>query len=192
MNKETTDFPVSQHPFPNVMPDIGKLKNYNFVNPNNFRLFIDDFENINFTIQNVTLPPINVGVAYLPTPMLNAPYPGDKMEIGQLEVQFLIDEHFVNYLALFYWIHSLVSVQEKHVKDVMPTMKTVRLFVNDSHNNPILSFIFHDAFPTNLATLQFDGNASDVEYLTASTTFYFSYYSVQRIGNTRSNMETLS
>ena len=193
------DKPVQTHPFLRYpldgnIKDLGKQKlhNHNFLAPNNFRMSISpiQFENINFTIQNVTLPGMEIGFAELPGKMLNTPYPGDKIQqFSPLEITFLIDEFCINYIEINMWIMSCVNMQEKHVADTLPTMRTIDLFILDSHNNPAVQFIFHDAFPTSISSMQLDANTTDVEYIVGNVSFAYSYYTIRHATNQRANLD---
>ena len=50
------------------------------------------------------------------------------------------------------------------------------LQILNSSNNVISSIQFRDIFPVNLESLTFLSTSQDVQYLTGSATFRFSYY----------------
>ena len=50
------------------------------------------------------------------------------------------------------------------------------LTILSNKNNPIAEVRFEDIFPTSLGALEFNQNATDVEYLLATATFKYKIY----------------
>ena len=51
-----------------------------------------------------------------------------------------------------------------------------------SKNNPIREIRFRDVYPTNIGELQYDQQAGDVQYLTATVTFNYRGYDFASVG----------
>jgi hypothetical protein len=147
-----------------------------FVAPNSFRLLIDSkkYPNTEFLVQQVTLPDISVEHAPLNLPRRNIGMMGDKVNYGLLELTFLIDEEFLNYLEIHDWLLGMVTEGDEGVRKV----RDMSLIILNSHNNKAREFKFVSAYPTNLSSLQFDATGTTIDYLTASVTFNYSYYKI--------------
>ena len=55
------------------------------------------------------------------------------------------------------------------------------LIINSSQNEPVLKISFIDMHPISLGELSFDTRESDVLYATASVTFKYDYYTVEKL-----------
>ena len=52
------------------------------------------------------------------------------------------------------------------------------LTILSSKNNPIAEARFEDIYPTNLGALEFNQNATDVDYLSVTATFAYKIYKI--------------
>ena len=52
----------------------------------------------------------------------------------------------------------------------------VSLFILSSNYRPVAEFVFRDAFPITLTTLNFDASVSDISYFTAEVTLRYNYF----------------
>ena len=151
------------------------IEEVSFVAPTGFRLTIDNlkFKGAQFYIQIAALPDLSVQGAPYNTPMRNIAIHGDKAEYSPFECTFLIDETLVNYKEIHDWLLSQVTEADTKKKT-----RDMTLAILSSHNNVAREIQFVDAYPTNLSSLPFDTTSADVEYLTASVTFNYSYYKI--------------
>lgn len=146
----------------------------NFVNPNGFKLVIDNqkYKNAQFMAQQIALPDMSVTGAPFNTRQRNILEKPDKVEYGSFEMTFLIDENLVNYKEIHDWMLGLVTEDDYGVRKE----RDMTLQVLSSHNNVLVEIQFIDAYPTSLGSLPFDTRATDVEYLTAAVSFNYSYF----------------
>lgn len=146
-----------------------------FITPSRFKLIIDSYKypNTEFTVTNVEMPNVSATPSVINGRQRNMPGMPDKIEYGELNITFLINENMTNYLEMHDWIFGLV----KEVDDRKKT-RDLTLIVLNSNNNPVRTIRFIDAFPTNLAGSTFDVTASDATYLTSTVTFVYSYYTI--------------
>jgi len=146
----------------------------NYLNPSSFVLTLDSqtYSGAEFTIQTMMLPDVTGTGAPLNWQQVNVAMVSDKLEFGQFEVSYLIDEDLLNYKEIFDWLKANVETKHtatNHVRDLTLT-------IMNSANNVTKQIKFIDAYPTSLASLPFDITITDVEYLTAVVTFQYSYY----------------
>ena len=52
----------------------------------------------------------------------------------------------------------------------------VSLFILSSNYRPVAEFVFRDAFPITLTTLNFDASVPDINYFTAEVTMSYNYF----------------
>ena len=182
--------------------------NPQFLSPLGFDFRIRKLPNVNYFVQSVNLPGVQLGEANLPTPFINVPIPGDHMAFGDLVLAFRVDENMENYVEIFNWIQYLGFPesfnQSKQLygqeglkgltgpQDVQRTGRSLgegstsdaTLTVLNSASNPNMSINFEDAFPTSLTDLQFNASATDVEFIEASATFKFRIFKIFTIAST--------
>jgi hypothetical protein len=146
-----------------------------YANAVSFRLAIDKlkFPNVEYTVQTLSLPDMNMEGAPLATPQRNIALAPDKIDYGQFEMTFLVDEYLYNYIEIHDWMLGLVTTGEN--KDTR-LVRDMTLQVLTSHNNVAREIQFIDAYPTSLSSLPFDTTVADTNYLVANVSFNYSYF----------------
>ena len=155
-----------------------------------------------------------------PTPFRDIPLPGEKLSYDRLNMTFLVDENLENYQEIHGWLVGLgfprdhsefrdlvgagsdrfpvsnesVSTEPGKVKfgttDQGPTFSDATLTVLSSKNNPQVEIRFRDLFPVSLTGLQYDQQATDVEYLTSTVTFRYTIYDFASKSASRTTITT--
>lgn len=151
--------------------------NTNFALPLSFRLTIDGqkYKNAMFSVQRVSIPDISAEAAPMARPQRNLGFAPDKITYANLDLSFLIDEDFTNYIEIHDWIYGAVTQPDS--PDVKK-YKDISLLILNSHNNIVREFKFVSAFPISLSAVQFDSTITEAEYLTASAVFHYSYFKI--------------
>lgn len=144
--------------------------NVNMLSPLGFRLTINsqEYANVEYFCTSVAFPSITMGE--IPVRYRNFPtnFPDNSIDYTPLSVEFIVDEEMRNYLEIYRWMKFNVEHQIS-TKDM-----TLSILSNRNLTNKQTRFI--DAFPTNLAELQFDIKQTDFEYLSCVCEFSYSYY----------------
>ncbi len=175
--------PILSCPVPNTISTLS---------PNGFIFTIQKYPELDYFIQEVQLPSISLGSSVFATNVHDLKMPGETLEFADLTVNFLVDENMTNYLAIQDWMFGLgfpaghelyrgLLQSERNAANYGEVSKTVSdcfLTVLNSDNRPLKRFQFVDAFPTDLSALTFQSTNTDVQYLVASATFTYSYYSL--------------
>ena len=155
-----------------------------------------------------------------PTPFRDIPLPGEKLRYEPLSVTFLVDENLENYQEIHGWLRGLgfPGGHEEFKKlldagsDRFPTSKSSTLgdagrvkfnapntggILSDStlsiltsKNNPVTEVRFRDCFPISLSSLQYDQQATDTDYLTATVTFEYKIYDFANSQASRTTITT--
>lgn len=163
--------------------------NINPLSPTGFRFNIAKIPQIEFFCQEVNLPDITLGEVPVGTPFSKIHVPGDMLDFGTLDLQFLVDEDLTNFRAIKNWLFALGFPQnhEQYTnfinQDQINTTNelaastseaTLSILTNNSNSGKIVSF--RSLFPISLSGLQFNSTEQDVNYLVGRASFRFSYY----------------
>ena len=182
-----------------------------YSSPTQFRFGINQLPKVEFFVQSCNSPGTSMGTATMSSPFKDIAVMGDKIEYEDLSVTFLVDEYLENYIELHNWLKGIgfpenrqqfstyrdvtsntpntvnVSTQQN---DIGVTGKANRdrtmysdayLMLLSNKNNPIVEVDFKNVFPTSLGGLDFNQNATDVEYLTCTATFKYQIYEINTL-----------
>lgn len=162
------------------MAKVYQPTNTNFLSQLGFKFTIKKLPTVNFFIQSITLPTVSVPELEINTPFSRLPYPGDKMEFGDLTFSFRVDENMGNYLELLNWMRSFARTDDiEQTKTAWENQKTspmsdtkvfsdATLMINNSAMNPNIEVQFVDLYPYSLGELTFTTTGQDVDYLECS------------------------
>lgn len=164
--------------------------NRNFLDPTKFRFSIKRAPNIQFFVQSVNLPGFSIGPTQEGTPFVKIPFSGEHIDYEPLTIQFMVDEDLQNYMEIYTWIRGLgfpdnydqykaLSTQPKYTGTGIKS--DISLMVLTSSNNPKYNIVFSDAFPTTLSRIQFDANATDIQYTLCSASFSYTSFEILNV-----------
>ena len=177
-----------------------------YASPTQFRFGIHQLPKVEFFATAVNLPGISLGTATMATPYKDIPLPGEKLEYGNLSIEFLVDEYLENYISLHNWMTGLGFPQDreefKTYRDVTsntPATPTAAaksdikvgtatpdramysdafIMILTNKNNPILEINFEDIFPVSIGDLDYSQDATDVEYMKVTAEFAYKVYTM--------------
>ena len=174
------------------------IENRNFLSPVGFKFTISRIKGVDFFCQSANVPAVSMESAKQGTRFNAIPQPGDELYYEDLTLRFLVDENMKNWYQVHDWMREIatpysskefgyqrgeIESQNKSLKkrgDVAGWDNQWRsdasLFILSSNYQPVAEFVFRDAFPTNLTTLNFDASVQDIEYFTAEVTLKYTYY----------------
>ena len=167
----------------------------NFLSQLGFRLVALRFPEVEYFLQRVNIPGLNLGYAQRFTPFAMDPRSGD-LTYNNLSLSFKIDEDLKNYLSIHQWITALGFPQNFQQYRELALRNTIfsnfeegeitsdlRLTLLNNKHNPIYNLDFISAFPISLGDIQLSSTDSDVQYLTAETSFVYTYYTITPVQN---------
>jgi len=175
--------------------------NINPLSPTGFRLSITKLPEISFFCQSATLPSMSLDPVEVGTPFSINKVPGELLSFENLTVNFIIDETMSNYSALWNWLAGLGFPQNylqyqtlvttaansstTASTPAIPAFGTLQgnysdgsLVILGSNNEPVKTISFVDIHPIALGTIEFQSNVDDIQYLTGSATFGYTYYTI--------------
>ena len=126
-----------------------------YASPTQFKFSIVQLPKVEFFTTACNLPSITLADAIFPTPFTDVPVQGDKLTFDNLIIS-----------------------------DVKPPTSKRGLFgdatltILSNKNNPLLEVRFRDVYPASLSGLDYNQNATDVEYLTATCDFKYTLYDI--------------
>ena len=175
-----------------------QIENRNFLSPNGFRFALRRCPQTAFFCNQANIPDMTLGVAEQATYLKNIPVPGDKIEFGDLNLRFLVDEDLGNYMEIQKWIRGLgypdslnefelleaqAEVFGKYTNDQDNIYSDGTLSILSSNLVPKFQVFFRNLFPYNLSTMTFDATQSDQEYFTADVSFKYAIYTITDMNN---------
>ena len=174
-------------------PFENQISNRNFLSPTGFKFLLNRAPKVSFFGNSANLPAISMGTAIQASYLKNIDQPGDKVEFGDFNFRFLVDENLENYLEIYNWIRGLGYPESlKEIYDwqggvenfLQPDQSQLNLYsdatlqILTSSDNPNFKVVFQDMFPVDLSTLNFDATREDVAYFTAEATFKYTIYNI--------------
>ena len=176
------------------------IPNRNFLSPTGFKFALKRSPGVAFFCNQANIPSLDLGIAEQPTYLKNIDVPGDKIQFGDLNLRFLVDEDLMNYMEIQNWIRGLgfpekisefgdlenQSILGKEVKfgqsgDDIYSDATLQILSNNLV--PQFQVVFSDCFPYSLSTVTFDATDTDIEYFTADVSFKYTIYRITDLEN---------
>ena len=81
--------------------------NHNFLSPLNFKFQIKKAPHVNFFIQEVNIPSLDLRQVDESNPFVTVPYPGEHLTYGIFTIKFKIDEDLKNYFEIHNWLRAM-------------------------------------------------------------------------------------
>ena len=180
-----------------------------YVSPTQFKFNINQLPKVEFFTTAANVPGISSSDVLMETPFKQIPMMGTNLSYENLSITFLVDEYLENYKSLHDWLIAIgfpksreqfstfrantsntpISTQgtSQDIGDVKSSTSARGMFsdatltILSNKNNPIVEVRFQDIYPINIGALEFNQNATDVEYLTVSTEFVYKLYEIHAL-----------
>jgi hypothetical protein len=171
-----------------------QVENRNFLSPTGFKFILKRSPKVAFFCNEANIPDLNLSIATQPSRLgRDIPQPGNKVDFGDLNLKFIVDEDLGNYMEIQRWIRGLgypESLSEFHDLENERIIQTN--YINDNQdiysdgtlqvlNSSMVSnfqVFFKDLFPYSLGTLTFDATMTDIQYFTADVSFKYTIYDI--------------
>ena len=159
--------------------------NQNMLSPVGFNFNILRAPDLNFFVQSISLPGIQLGQLERPSPFKSIPTGGDHITYGDLSLSFKINEDLSNYIAMFNWITGIGFPDEfgqyqelakypRYSADGLYSDGNVMIL--SSSMNPLVRIDIKDMFPTSLTDITLDTRDTAIDYIEATVSFRFLNY----------------
>lgn len=164
--------------------------NKNMLSPTGFSFSINKAESMEFFVQSITLPGVNLPYTDMPTPFKKIPVYGDHIEYETLEVTFKINEDMSNYLEIFDWITAIgfpeefeqfAQIENQDSFTGRGIYSDASIMILSSARNPLMRIDIVDMFPIALTPITVDSKDTDIAYIEATASFKFSNYRFTKV-----------
>lgn len=167
--------------------------NRNYLSPLGYKFVLSRAPNVEYFVQRVTLPGVNLPATSSPNPFVKIPLPGDHLDYDTLQITFKVNENLDNYLEIYNWMVSLgkpekfsqYDLQNRPYRSLSDQTDTVvsdiTVTILSSAMNANIEFNMRDCFPVTLSSLDMDSTLTDVEYLEATASFAVRDFTISRI-----------
>ena len=180
-----------------------------YVSPTQFKFNINQLPKVEFFTTAANVPGISSSDVNIDTPFKSIPMMGTNLTYENLSITFIYDEYLENYKQLHDWLIAIgfpknreqfstfrgntsnppISTQgtSQDIGDVKPSTSARGMFsdatltILSNKNNPIAEVRFQDLYPLSISALEFNQNATDVEYLTVSAEFVYKIYEIHSL-----------
>jgi hypothetical protein len=158
----------------------------NYFSPLEFQVTIDRLPNVEFFIQQTSVPGISSTPIKVPTRLNSIYKQGDEVDFSNLDLTFIIDESMNNYTEVFDWIIG-ANFPEDHAQfntlnnSRYGLISDISIIVMNSKKNPHIKFTYKDCFPITLSEVSLNTTDSDVSYPQATATFQYDTFSIERV-----------
>ena len=191
-----------------------------YASPTQFKFSILKLPKVEYFCTAVNIPGVELTGASQATSLKDIPIPGNKLNYEPLQMRFIVDENLENFQEIHGWLVGLgyprdhtefqnllasgtdrfpgrsTAVKTEPGKDknatadIGGTYSDATLTVLSSKNNAQVEIRFRDVYPTGLTGLQYDQQANDVDYLTATVSFNYLVYDFATVGSSTTTVTT--
>jgi len=167
-------------------------QNINFLSPLGFRFKLARTPNVNFFVTDVKLPSLSLGFVEVPTPFKIIEIAGNKLDYGDFELTFRLDEDLVSYFEIYNWLTAIGFPENfkqfaklKNSSSAYGSLETQysdgTVTILKSDMEPNIEINFQNMYPTSISDINFTATDTDVNYITATVTFKYQIYHVKKI-----------
>ena len=172
------------------------IGNRNFLSPIGFKFSLKRSPGVAYFCNEANIPDMSLSVAEQPTYLRDIPLPGDKIDFGDLNLRFMVDEDLTNYMEIHNWIRGLgypervseyqdlekkAYIQQTFGKKRQDIYSDGTLQILSNNLVPKFQVIFDDLFPYSISTVTFDATDTDIEYFTAEVSFKYTLYTITNL-----------
>ena len=180
-----------------------------YASPTQFKFNINQLPKVEFFTTAANVPGISSADVIMNTPFKSIPSMGTNLTYENLSITFICDEYLENYKQLHDWLIAIGFPKKKEqfsefrgntsnspimtqgtiqdIGDIQPSTAARGMFsdatltILSNKNNPIAEVRFQDLYPLSISALEFNQNATDVEYLTVSAEFVYKIYEIHSL-----------
>lgn len=191
-----------------------------YASPTQFKFNIIKLPKVEYFCTAVNIPGISINYVEQQTPLKDIPHPGEKLKYADLQMTFIVDENLENYQEIHGWLTGLgfpdgyadydtlmqagidrfptskssVSTELGKIRYPAPSqgaaLSDATLMILTNKNNPVVEVRFKDVFPISLSNLEYNQQATDINYLTAQVIFKYSIYSFANVNKSEITVTT--
>ena len=161
----------------------------NFLQPTKYILAFNRLPTVQYFCQKANIPGVSIDSATFPTPLLDVPIAGTKLNYDEFTVSFLVDEYITSWTELYKWLLAMgspKSLEDRVNYNTLQNSNTSKVsYYSDANltvmtalNNPAVRINFHRMYPVSLTGIDFDTELSADTIITATATFRYEYFEI--------------
>jgi hypothetical protein len=154
--------------------------NTNLVQPTKYVLAFPEITETMYFCQKANIPGVSLSPVLQPTPTLDVFHPSTKIEYNTFDITFLVNEDLSSWITIYNWMTDLSSATPKY-NIRQANKKQATLTVMSNLNNPKIRIKLYNIFPLTLGDLEFDTTLSAEEHITATASFRYDWFDIEKI-----------
>ena len=180
---------------------------------NQFKLFMPIFPTTEWFVVRANIPSVTLGQADQYTPFVDIAVAGDKLQYGDFNLTFMVDEQLKNYMEMYDWVKNIgfpFSGQDQFNRLDRPDGQNrgdnsqvrgknsstyvqrndrdlytdIILTILSSKNNPVAEVFVYECFPVSLGTIEYNQQETDTSYATCDVSFAYTWFDVVKATST--------
>ena len=171
-------------------------KNTSLLQTTKYIFTMPRISNAQYFCQEAILPGVSLPEMSRPTSVVDLYVPGNKMVYNRFDMTFLIDSELKAWTDIHDWMRQLTTpVDNAEYKNLwnretiidpkqMAQYADGNLTVMSGLNNPKFRIKYLNMFPTSLSDIQFKSTGSAEDVLTATASFRYDYFEIERLTST--------
>lgn len=171
-----------------------------YLRPSFFRLEFTNLPRTTYTCQVANIPELNIGAATQQAPIRDIPLIGDKLEYGDLNVEFILNEDMSNYIEIYNWILNiagtdLVNMTTDDFRKALvgypstpnkPDLSRglyadAQLYIINSSNRPVIKVNYLDVIPIAISVPTFDITNTNQDPMSARASFKYRIFNIEKL-----------
>lgn len=164
------------------------VKNINTLSGSHFTFKLNNFPDLNFTIQTINLPGITGSPVKVSTPVGYTWQSQDTISYEFLSMSFIVDESLQNWISVYNWMRSLAPTHLNNAELVNQYKLWAKekdlygdgvlyILTNSLHWNVKISL--KNIFPISLSGCNFSTQDSEDRKLFSKVSFAYDYYDIE-------------
>jgi len=157
----------------------------NYLSTTSFRVLVTRLPKMTYFVQSVSIPSVILGSVEVPAfkglPKQEAPSFLDISD--QIIINFTIDEDMENWKEVYDWMNSIVPSKENESKVEMKINRFSEIIVLVFNSAKTLKkkITFHDCFPVNLSSFEFNSASTEIDPIIVTANFEYSHFTVESV-----------
>lgn len=140
----------------------------------NFLFTIGYDRALSFSVQQANITEATMTPVSYETGVKNLFIPTNVVENEPLVITILLSEDLSEWIAVYKWM----MLCKNNSATILEQIKPCSLILLDSQTQPVVTFEYLDAFPTQLSGVQYSLTEDGTTVLTATTQFYFNRFNI--------------
>jgi hypothetical protein len=154
---------------------------YDLFKTGNFRIQLKDQTNLEFFVQETTVPGVTVGTIDIGYGSMKDVRPGDSLEFNPLTLTVICDEDLQAYKDVYTYILKMTHNPVTNVIQVDPEVFDAYLLLTTNKNNITHRLHFHDMWIESISDLQLQTVSPDENNISFTVGLKYVYYLFEEV-----------